>query len=146
MLGLHVYATASTSDADVLHAAGVLAQYLDNNEDGIVDNAVVHARLLERHASMIMWGTNQQFETSDFEDIVPDSVFDTVSMQPLFGDETNPGFPANGEFDWALEEVLHLVTFGGYALAHPAIFGEFSGSQIADAMDLNIHQRLFPLR
>lgn len=143
VLGVHVYATASTSDADVLHAAGVLAQYLDNDEDGSADNPAVLAQLDGRHASMIMWPTFEAFESSGFEDAISDLTFDTTTMQPLFGAETNPGFPGNEVFDWALEECLHLVTFGGYARAYPSVFGESAGTQIAAAMDLNIANGFF---
>ena len=40
----HIYAESSISDEKVLHAASVVAELLDNNEDGIVDDF-----LLEEH-------------------------------------------------------------------------------------------------
>ena len=38
VFGIRVYATAETPNEKVLHAAHVLAQYLDNDEDGVPDN------------------------------------------------------------------------------------------------------------
>lgn len=138
VLGLHVYASQLTPNAKVLHAANILAQYVDNDEDGQPDDAAVHATMLDLHASMLMWRTENEFENSDAEDIIPDWVWDSTVLQALFGEETNPGYPGNQEFDWALEECLHLVTWGGFSRTYPGVFGEFPGSQIAQAMDANI--------
>ena len=138
VLGLHVYASSSTANNKVLHAARTLAQWIDNDEDGIVDEPNVHATMVSLHASMIMWQTENEFEQSGAEDIIPESVFESTVLQLLFGDETRPGYPENQNFDASLEECLHLVTFGGYARTYPGVFGEFPGTQVADAMDANI--------
>ena len=138
VLGLHVYASASTPNSKVLHAANILAQWIDNDGDGQPDDSLVHEKLVSLHSSMIMWNTENQFENSGFEETIPDSVFDSTVLQLLFGYETNPGYPANQEFDASLEECLHLVTWGGYSRVYPSVFGEFQGSQIANAMDTNI--------
>ena len=45
------------------------------------------------------------------------------------------GGAARGVFDASYEEILHLVTSGGYAEAYPDVFGEKPGTEIADAMD-----------
>ena len=45
VFGVVVVATADTADRKVLHAAHVLAQYLDNNEDGKPDHTAVIANL-----------------------------------------------------------------------------------------------------
>jgi hypothetical protein len=133
VLGLHVYATFNTPDNKVLHCANILAQWIDNNEDGEVDEPDVHATMLANGASMLMWRRESDAE-DDFDDI-PDETWDNYILQPLFGQETNPGFPGNGWFDATLEETLHLVTWGGYAPTYPKVFGESHGSQIANAMD-----------
>ena len=45
VFGLRVLATSSVSDAKVLHAANVLAEYLDNDENGVIDQAEVLSSL-----------------------------------------------------------------------------------------------------
>jgi len=60
------------------------------------------------------------------------NAIDSYAIQSLFGEETNPG---GGNFDASLEEVLHLITQHGYAETYPDIFGEVTGSSIANAMD-----------
>ena len=43
VLGLRVLATSGVSEAKTLHAANMLAEYLDNDEDGNIDQAEVLA-------------------------------------------------------------------------------------------------------
>ncbi len=136
VLGLHVYATSSTPNGKVLHAANVLAQWIDNDEDGEADDPAVFNTLLSLHASMLMW-PNENAAEDDF-DTIPDSVWDSLALQDLYGNETNPGYPGNQNFDASLEECLHLVTFGGYSQTYPSVFGEYPGSQIGQAMSANI--------
>ena len=57
---LNIFASATTSDAKIVHAAKIMAQYLDNDEDGDVDNKLVHNMLKSRNASLIMF--NNEFE------------------------------------------------------------------------------------
>jgi len=136
VLGLHVFAKNNVPDIKVLHCANVLAQWLDNNEDGVVDNLAVHQVLVTSYASMLMWQTETEAE-ADFP-LIPDSTWDNYQLQDLYGFETNLGYPANQQFDATLEETLHLVTHGGYAQTYPSVFGEFSGTQVAIAMNANI--------
>ena len=41
IFGISIFATAKTPDSKILHAAGLLAQYLDNDNDGQPDNQLV---------------------------------------------------------------------------------------------------------
>lgn len=124
-----VYAVPDVADVKLLHAANIMAQYLDNDEDGTVDNAQVHTQLKAANAFMIMWARE-----SDLDISVPDN----RRGQDLGNDETIPTFVTNGKsgrFDASLEEVLHLITSIGYANAYPNVFGENPSSLIAKAMD-----------
>jgi hypothetical protein len=133
VFGVNIFATSDTPDAKVLHAAHVMAQYLDNNEDGVVDDVAVLDALVSANASLVMTRTE-----NDFEAINPEEFFglEYEASQLLFGEETRPDGSGSEGFDATLEEVLHLVTALGYANAHPGAFGESSGSTIAGCMDL----------
>lgn len=130
-----VYATSQTPDIKVLHAAGVLAQYLDNDADGKVDNELVVATMLQKKAAMIMAATERSFQRLDVHRHIPERTWDSMILQGLYGEETIPGGIESGKGDASLEEVLHLVTHAGYAHAYPRELGERPGTQLALAMD-----------
>jgi len=129
VFGVDIYAVPEVEDRKLLHAANVLAQYLDNDEDGAVDNQAVMDKMLENRAFMVMW--KKESDLNEFPS--------GREGQDLGNDETHPSYVADGctgEFDAALEEVLHIVTHAGYSQVYPAVFGEKAGSALADAMDL----------
>jgi hypothetical protein len=61
--GVTIIATPEVPDAKLLHSLGVLAQYLDNDQDGIADNKVALA-LAKRNAVVLM--TNTRLEYTKF--------------------------------------------------------------------------------
>jgi len=129
VFGIKIFAVPAVTDENLLHAANVMAQYLDNNEDGIPDNQLVVDKLVTEKAFLMMWAKKR-----DLLAHIPDG----WSGQDLGNDETQPMYITNGKtgrFDAALEEVLHLITHVGYAQVYPDIFGETQGSSIAMAMD-----------
>lgn len=124
-----IYGVEKVLSSKMLHAANIMAQYLDNDEDGVIDNPGVHQKMLENNAFMVMWD-----KESDLNRIhVPDNWIG----QDLGNDETRPAFhdELNGPFDASLEEVLHIITHAGYAYAYPDIFGEQAGTVLANALD-----------
>lgn len=130
VFGVDIYAVSGVADDRLLHAANLMAQYLDNDEDGTPDNQAVVDKMVENRAFMVMW------ENENDLNIDPPA---GREGQDLGNDETNPSFVSNGntgQFDAALEEVLHIITHGGYAGVYPDVFGETQGSEIANAMDL----------
>jgi len=133
VFGVHLVAAASVSDRKLLHAAGVMAQYLDNDEDGSPDDARVVEEMTRANALLVMFGTEEELEASGiFEDA---SVRD-FQIQDLYASETHPdGSSAETGFDASLEEVLHLISSAGWSAAYPEAFGEESGSRLTDAMD-----------
>ncbi len=130
VFGVDIYAVPGVDDRKLLHAANLMAQYLDNDEDGEVDNPAVAEAMIDRGAFLVMWAKPRDLRRLD----PPEGRIG----QDLGDEETVPSFVAEGlagEFDAGLEEVLHLVTHAGYAVAYPDIFGEASGTTIALAMD-----------
>lgn len=130
VFGVKIFAVPGVSDAKLLHAANLMAQYLDNNEDGTPDNPAVLQTMIEKNAFLVMWKKERDLN------INPPNGWEG---QDLGDDETQPTYVSNGlsgRFDAALEEVLHLITHVGYAGVYPAIFGEDTSSEIAKAMNL----------
>ncbi len=128
VFGVPIYAAPKVDDDKLLHAANLMAQYLDNDEDGKVDNPKVMNAMLKANAALFMW----KFE-SDLSE--PPSY---ISGQDLGSDETNPSYVSKGQvgrFDAALEEVWHLISNAGYANAYPAIFGTEANTALTKAMD-----------
>ncbi|OJJ20015.1 hypothetical protein BKI52_16200 [marine bacterium AO1-C] len=124
-----IYAASGVEDTKLLHAANIMAQYLDNNEDGQVDNPTVVETMKTNKAFLFMWKTEADMLSS------PPAGY---TGQDLGNDETVPAWHTNGHtgrFDAALEEVLHIITHAGYSKAYPQAFGEQTGSSIANAMD-----------
>ncbi len=130
VFGIDIYAVNGVTDAKLLHAANIMAQYLDNDEDGIPDNQLVVDKMVEQKAFMVMWKAEKDLNID-----LPSG----RTGQDLGNDETAPNFVTGGrtgQFDAALEEVLHLITHVGYAGVYPDVFGEKEGTPIAKAMDL----------
>lgn len=55
----------------MLHCANILAQWFDNNEDGLPDDPVSYSELVDRYASMLMWQNENQAE-NDYDLFVLD--------------------------------------------------------------------------
>jgi len=130
VFGIPIYAVATVEDVKLLHAANIMAQYLDNNEDETVDNQTVLDAMLANNAFMFMWKSESDENTVNMPD--------NATGQDLGNDETIPTWHTNGhtgQFDAALEEVWHIITHAGYASAYPSIFGEGVGTLLSNAMD-----------
>ena len=117
-------------DSKLLHAANLLAQYLDNDENDIIDNQLILDKMLENKAFLVMWKSENDLNINPPSDRIG---------QDLGNDETIPVWHTNGhtgQFDAAVEEVWHIVTHGGHESAYPTIFGTGIGTEISNAMDI----------
>jgi len=125
VFGIPVYALKGVSDTKLLHAANILAQFLDNDEDGIVDNPLVVETIIDQQSGIFLW--------------VRESQAGKIELQDLGDGETIPEWHTNGhagQFDAALEEIWHVITHSGYSIAYPSVFGESAGTSISNAMDI----------
>lgn len=139
VFGIDLYAVREVEDAKLLHAANVMAQYLDNDEDGLIDNQLVLNKMLGNKAFLVMWKKEKDLN------IRPPSV---RIGQDLGNDETNPSFVSNGKtgrFDATLEEVLHLINNAGHSYAYPGTFGKNKKSALSKAMDVARGGRFFKI-
>jgi|TARA_B110000263_G_scaffold76218_1_gene66617 hypothetical protein len=131
VFGIKILATNNTGDAKVIHAAKILAQYLDNDENGKVDNKLVVDKMNSVGATLVMFKDEDESEKFIYEGS------DLDHAQGLYDDETIVIFnknTSNSRFDASLEEVLHLITHEGYSQVYPEL-AEKKGSAIANAMD-----------
>ena len=129
VFGVHLFATRRVPPVKLRHAAAVMAEYLDNDEDGKADNPKVVTALVTQRAFLFMTANERALEQLDHD------VFQNAGWhhgQGQFATETNPG---GRRFDATLEEVLHLITQRGYANAYPKIFAERPGSALAKCLD-----------
>jgi len=124
VFGLYIYATNTTGDDKLLHAAGILAEYIDNDEDGIPDNPKIMKALIEGQGVIVMRKTEDEKITGP-----------RPRGQGLYDEETIPNAGEQGRFDASLEEILHMVTDVGWAGAYLEVFGREPGSEISNALD-----------
>ena len=137
VFGMYVIAAKESPLEKVLHTANVLAQYLDNDEDGFADDPNVLWQLVENNYIMPVWpidGGADGLTVSEIrqkcsnvnigaymfiEDINGNGgdsyVFGGIANDNSF---TNGG---DGEWDANLEEIFHTVTWGWYR-AYPEYF------------------------
>ena len=127
VFGLYIYATNTTADNKLLHAASILAEYIDNDEDGKPDNPNIMKALLKGKGAIVMAKTEEEARSL--------RRVNRPRGQGLYDEETLPNARAEGRFDASLEEVLHMVSDVGWAGAYPTVFGRVAGTEIADAMD-----------
>ncbi len=125
VFGLYIYATNTTGDDKLLHAARILAEYIDNDEDVKPDNPKIMNALLKGRGAIVMRKTEGERTTGR-----------RPRGQGLYDEETIPGGAARGRFDASLEEILHMVSDVGWAGAYPSVFTRVPGSETANAMDL----------
>ena len=134
VFGIPIYATAAAPNEKLLHAANVLAKYLDSDEDGVPNDQKVVDALNEKKAVLIMTKDSReewQSMHADLHYVFPDSVY-----HDCFANESHPNAIADGRFDGLWEEVLHLLTRHGWGDAYPAVFGPVPGTSVAAAVDL----------
>lgn len=133
IFGIKILATKNTGDAKIIHAAKILAQYLDNDENGEVDNKLVVDKMTSVGATLVMFKDEDESEKFIYEY----EGEDLDHAQGLYDDETITTFNknnSNSRFDASLEEVLHLITHEGYSKVYSEL-AEEKGSAIANAMD-----------
>jgi hypothetical protein len=127
VLGVPVYATNTTGDEKLLHAAGVLAQFLDNDEDGDPDNPAVHQSIIDTGGTIVMTATEGEGR------LIPRDRW--IEGQGLYDEETIPGARELGVFDASLEEIWHMVSDNGLGIAYPDVFGKIPETEVTNAMD-----------
>ena len=81
--GIRTYATTAVSDSKLLHASRILAEYLDNNEDGIIDSQLIVQTLIENKATMVIFKDESEQDSFELEAIEQTD----INFQNLFDHE-----------------------------------------------------------
>ena len=157
VFGVNVVATSKVSDTTIIHGASIIAQYLDNDEDGVCDDQILCNLLYANHGSLIIfedYDDRQSFfnlEERSFEDwknvmnlgmtigyeniqylLAEEMIPNSVSLDAFKHDGSGGYF--NEQFDDTLRESLHLIFHSGVKNIHKE-FGERHGSDLADGID-----------
>ncbi len=136
VFGMYVAGVPEAPEELVLHTANILAQYIDNDEDGTPDDPEVLRVLVGGNYIVPVW-TESDLE-SLWKSIRRTSCEDNTGFAAsMYIDEDEwalGGIEATGRWDTNLEEVWHVVSMGWYE-AHPEYFGDSSSSRLGEAMD-----------
>jgi len=138
VFGLMLYGTAGVKESTLMHAAKVVAQYLDNDEDGVVDDAAVVASLVAEKASMVIFTTDSEASTF-FAKTFDSCRGPTPNVQDLYQSEIIGGGGtgmANGiNWDASIEEIMHLIQSYGWGKVYPDLSPE-GATRLTKAMDI----------
>lgn len=128
---IHVYSESSVSDDKILHVASVIAELIDNNEDGIIDDSLVFSILKKSNVVMPIFSKEGSKAEKTFS-----SNFNGCKGAVLYQNEVNPTRIGEWPFDATFEEVLHTINNCGQVKAYPEVFGLTEGSILFKAMDI----------
>jgi hypothetical protein len=124
-----IFYTQNVPLREARHVKAVMDEYLDNNEDGEIDNLEVLDSLIENRAAIIIV-SNEDELTSIIDQ------YDSFNLQVVTREDINVTGSRRNQFDPTIEEVWHLISSFGYSEAYPDTFGEQINTQIAQSMDI----------
>ena len=136
VFGIKVFALRGVTDRDLKLVANVLAQWIDNDEDGAPDNPAVLAEIVRQKSRMILgvtfdqispWHENSQGMLKYAH--APTYGLDVTTINhnwyglPL-SEYSQDHYRTEGLFppDATTEETFHLITDIGYANVYPSTF------------------------
>jgi hypothetical protein len=138
VFGIPVFAYTGISDEDLVLTANVFAQWLDNDEDGTVDNREILDELAKRNSYVFIVQNQGQVNTYNFLDNHPALGGQTSTAYSLDAESIQRHWYTNspsGDPDGTMEEPFHLISDVGYGNLYPEVFGTRRGTQIAKLTD-----------
>ena len=136
VFGIYVISHSSIPTEYVEHSANVLAEFMDNDADGVMDDPEVHRFLVENNFVVPVWtkALREEVFPSLRGTFCEDNLGWAASMYYGNDDWAFGGIKQAGTWDTNLEEIWHVVSVGWYN-TYPEYFGDRTGSRLADAMD-----------
>ena len=148
VFGLYVVAPSSAPEEYVIHSANVLAEYIDNDKDGLPDDRAVLDHLLGENFLTPVWvmSTREQFNQNRRGTVCEDGVSLAASMYYDEDEWAIGGIESAGTWDTNLEEIWHIVSNGWYS-TYPKFFGDepSESSKLVNAMDAARGGRFFAI-
>ena len=136
VFGLGIYAEAGFSGGQVLHAAAILAELLDNDENGVIDDEAVLAELVDQRAIIPMFTYQGSSSMEHFEDHYYDGKLPFYVGAKLYEREVDPTQPGHWGSDASVEEIMHTINEIGHVFIYPDAFSFEPGSSLlTEAMD-----------
>ena len=128
-----IYASSNISDDKVLHAAAIVAELLDNDEDGEVDDLLLKFELSNSNALMpLFMSESSQAANNFFNNYNGDG-----ASAVLFNNEIDPSQPGHWGDDASVEEIIHTINHVGHVNIYSEDFNiEPNSSTMSDAMDI----------
>ena len=136
VFGIYVISHSSVPTEYVEHSANVLAEFMDNDADGVMDDPEVHRFLVENNFVVPVWteALREEVFPSLRGTFCEDNLGWAASMYYGHDDWAFGGIKQAGTWDTNLEEIWHVVSVGWYN-TYPEYFGDRTGSRLADAVD-----------
>lgn len=129
VFGCGIYAEGTVSDENVLHAAAIWAELLDNDEDGVVDDQDLLTELVTNEALMpIFLSDGNAAENTFFNNYSGNGV-----GAILWQSEMNPATPGYWGSDATIEEIMHTINSVGHVNIYPAAFSLSPNSSLLTA-------------
>jgi hypothetical protein len=130
--GCGIYAEGTVSDANVLHAAAIWAELIDNDEDGVVDDAALLTELQSKSAFMPIFQSDGNAAMTTFSNNYSGNGASAVLWQT----EMDPAQPGHWGDDATIEEILHTINSVGHVDVYPSAFSMATNSSLlSTAMD-----------
>ncbi len=111
-----IFGTKDVPKEKLEHAANVAAQWLDNDEDGQVDDETLRRTLEKNKATVVM--SKEGFSAAGMAKVM--SSFSGYALQDLYAVETNN--PSRR--DASQEEIHHIIVNAGWQKMLPEIFSD----------------------
>ena len=133
MNGLGIYGENGVSDAKLLYVANILAELLDNDEDGVWDDPLLYQQLIQAEMLMPVFANEGSSAENDFFNNYNGDGVSAV----LYDNEVDPSQPGRWGSDATIEETMHTINHRGHAAVYPEVFSvEPDSSRLSEAMDV----------